>query len=155
MEKELTKLLEQLCIKSFLSVESITCKTENDEKILKFDISTEEPNMLIGRHGETLFSIQQVFRVMAANIYKEEDVPHIIIDVDGYRDNQVENACKMVDQFVEKMNSFGKDAISMPPMPSYKRRAIHFYVVEKYPNLESDSTGYGQERKIVLKKKEE
>lgn len=154
MEKDLTKMLEELCIKSYLSVESIKCKTENDEKILKFDITTEEPQILIGRHGETLFSLQQVFRVMAETKYKDEQVPHIIIDVDGYRDSQVEGAYKMVDQSIQKMNALGKQKISLPPMPSYKRRAVHFYVIENFPDYETESIGFGTERKVVISKKQ-
>ena len=61
MEKELIKMLEELAIKAYLSIESIKCEYENG--ILKFNIKTDEPNIVIGRHGETLLALQQIFRL--------------------------------------------------------------------------------------------
>jgi len=153
MQKELTKMLEELSIKAFLSVESIRCVQENDGKVYRFEITSEEPNIVIGKFGETLFSLQHIFRLMAEKKFPDEEIPHIIVDVDKYRDNQIDNALSITDEFVKRMNELQREKIELPPMASYKRRAVHFHVMEKYPELETESTGFGQERKIVVKRK--
>jgi spoIIIJ-associated protein len=154
MEKELTQMLEQLAINSYLSIESIKCEYENGEEVLKFTIKTEEPNIVIGKYGETLFALQQIFRLMATKKFEEkEDLPHLIIDVDGYRESQIDNALSMAENSIRKMSEYGQNRVELPPMSSYKRRAIHFMVVEKYPEIQTESVGQGKDRKIVLSKK--
>ena len=152
MEQELKKLLEELCIKAYLSVTSIECEYEQDSKVLKFALQSDESNILIGKYGETLFALQQIFRLMASRS-TEEELPHIILDVDGYRDNQVENALNIAKEFIRKMKATSLTSIDLPPMASYKRRAVHFYVVENHPELNTDSTGFGAERRIVISEK--
>jgi len=154
MEKQLISLLKDLAIKSFLSITDVECIAEKDSEILKFNISSDEPNILIGKYGETLFALQQVFRLMAENKMGRENIPHIILDVDGYRDNQTENAVHMAEEAIRKMERFEKTRIELPSMPSYKRRAVHFYIVENYPEIETESTGFGPDRRIVLSKKQ-
>jgi len=153
MEKELKTLLEELAIKSFLSIKEIECVKENDDKILKFNILSDEPSMIIGKYGETLTALQQIFRLLAESKFGRENLPHIILDVDSYRDNQIENAIYLAEKSIKKMEEFEKDSIDLPPMPSYKRRAVHFYISEKYPELITESKGVGIERRIVLSKK--
>ncbi len=155
MEKELIKMLEELAIKAFLSIESIKCEYEND--ILKFNIRTDEPNIVIGRHGETLLALQQIFRLMALNKEfeeeLEEEVPHIIVDVDGYREGQIEKALKIAKDSISRLMNSTRDSIELPPMVSYKRRAVHFLTTEEYPDIVTESIGQREERRIVISKK--
>ncbi len=152
MEQELKELLEDLALRSFLSVSSVDITTE-ESGILKFMIKSDEPNIIIGKHGETLFAFQQVFRLLAERKF-EGELPHMIVDVDGYRDHQVEQATVMAENAVSKMRRYGDTTYELPPMPSYKRRAVHFYIVENFDDIETSSTGVGQDRRIVLTLKE-
>lgn len=154
MEKELIKLLEDLAVKSFLSITNVNCVSENEGKILKFEIESSEPNVVIGKYGETLFALQQIFRLLAERKFGEE-LPHIILDVDKYRDNQTKNAVFMAEEAVTRMKRTDAKEAELPPMASYKRRAIHYYIVDKYPNIKTQSVGTGEERKVILSIKEE
>lgn len=154
MEKELIKLLEDLAIRSFLSITNINCVKENEGSVLKFEISSNEPNVLIGKYGETLFALQQIFRLIAEKKFGDE-LPHLILDVDKYRDNQTQNAIYLAEEAIRRMKRDDLKEAELPPMASYKRRAIHYYVLDKYPNIKTQSSGTGEERKVILSIKED
>jgi spoIIIJ-associated protein len=141
--------LEQLMILTVLSFNSVEAFHEGT--LVRFNIKTDEPGMIIGKHGETLFALQQVFRTMVKHGKDIEE--NIIVDVDDYRLNQEENACQMAQDIARKVRSVG-EPVELIPMPSYKRRAIHMMFTEgDFGDLEVYSVGEGEMRRIRVEKK--
>jgi predicted RNA-binding protein Jag len=119
----------------------------------KYNIITDKPQLIIGHHGDVLFSTQQLVRLISKNFIEENE--SIIIDVDNYRKNQEANASEVAKSAVEKLQNT-KLPVHLMNMPSYKRRAIHKALdIPEYDFVETSSEGEGKERHIVLKLKED
>ena len=134
-EEKLTErakeVLKDLLIKSFLPSDEIEIDEmkENEEKtIYRLNIVSDEPQTIIGRHGEAMFALQQILRV----ILKREldaDVSRVIVDVDNYRKGQERSAVQVAKIAIQKLLKTGEKQ-RLYPMPSYKRRAIHTFLLK-------------------------
>ena len=147
LQQELTKKLEDLLIKTLMDFKSIEFEMK-EENVVRFNIMSDEPGMLIGKHGETLFAIQQVLRVL---ISRSTDFDgNVVLDIDNYRLNQEENAQTMASDIARKVRA-NNEAIELVPMPSYKRRAVHMmFQTDEYKDLDVYSVGEGETRRIRI-----
>lgn len=157
-EEQLTEraqdILKDLLIKSFLPSDEIDVEEMQDEdkKMFRFNIVSDEPQTLIGRHGETLFALQQLLRLILKKEFKDH-TSSVIVDVDNYRKEQEKSAIHVAKMAIRSLMRTG-EAQKLFPMPSYKRRAIHAFLLNKeYENISSESEGRGEGRCVVLKLK--
>lgn len=142
---QLVKVLEELLIKSLLSFSEVEFE-EKETDLLRFNIKSDEPGMIIGKHGDTLFALQQIFRTIASRKFGFEG--NVILDADNYRLDQEKSACEMAQDIARKVRG-AQEAVELIPMPSYKRRAIHMMFMEdEYKDLEVYSVGEGETRRI-------
>jgi spoIIIJ-associated protein len=114
--------------------------------------------LVIGRRGETLQALQHILRLVverrAAAELDSAMVPErmsIVVDVDGYRERQIETQLELAERRAEQVLASGNPA-RLPPLGAYLRRAVHLYIAEKYPELTTESLGYGAEKAVVIKK---
>jgi len=127
-----------------------------DEDITRVEIASPQASKIIGWHGETLNSIQHIVKSMIRSQQKLERSPFIVLDVDGYRKDQEEKACKSAEQKADFVRRTG-NRVALPPMNPYFRRVVHLYIASHpdLQDLETESTGEGDYRQIVLKLKNE
>lgn len=123
--------------------------TEDGKTFLKYNVITNHPQIIIGHHGEVLFSIQQITRMATKKLLGDESAS-IIVDVDNYRKNQEGNAIEMAQKAINQVLKTGAP-VKLVNMPSYKRRSIHREIAEKHDNLETISEGDGDSRHIIIK----
>ncbi|MBI3960436.1 MAG: Jag N-terminal domain-containing protein [Chloroflexi bacterium] len=118
---------------------------ENDTAIY-LNLVGDDLGALIGRHGETLASIQYLVRLMVNQ--KVHRWTNIVVDVDGYKDRRAEKlaqmALRMADQVVETGRS-----VALEPMPANERRLIHI-ALRNHPRVYTESTGEDTRRKIQI-----
>ncbi len=128
--------------------------SEEDE-ILRVDIESDDPSRIIGWHGETLNAIQHILKAIIRTKENLDRAPFIVLDVDGYRRAQEEKVCRMADQKADFVRRTG-NRVALAPMSPYFRRIVHLYVAnnENLQDLETESTGDGDYRQIVLRMKE-
>jgi len=111
----------------------------------------EEAPIVIGRHGETIRSIQKILEVI---FYKKFGIPvKLLVNVNDYREKQKEKLEAMAVQFAAKTEET-KNPVYLNNLSSYERKIIHEYVMSNYPDLISYSIGEGKERKLVIDLKE-
>ncbi len=137
-------------IVSYFNLGEITINEyEGADKELILDINGEDLAILIGKHGSTLDSIQQI--VSALSFKKLGFYYPVIIDVEGYKSRQrikLENLAKNLANKV--FNS--KKPYSMHPMNPYKRRIVHTYLSGD-DRVETHSEGEGRARHLVISPK--
>lgn len=122
-----------------------------DDGITRYNIMSEEPQIVVGRHGETLFAIQHVFRLMTRRM--SEDGLRMIVDANDYRKKQEQNVISLSETKIAKLREHG-GVIHFNPMPSYKRRAIHMHIMENHTDIDTKSVGVGQDRKLTISLKD-
>jgi len=141
------KLLELMGVAAKVEV-----KEDSENEALVIDISSEnETGLLIGRHGQTLLSFQS----MVGMILKQKlgEWTRVIVNVGDWRQKEEENLKSLATQAAERVKTTGE------PQPIYnltasQRRIIHLNLASD-PDISTESQGEGEERYLVIKKKEE
>ena len=142
--------------KKFLSEVFAAMKIEveinsaTDESLVLFDLVGKNLGILIGKHGQTLDSLQYLLN-LAANKPDAPQKLHFILDVENYRQRRTEtlkNLAKGVAQQVWKT----RKEIKLEPMNRHERRIIHT-ALQDNNKVETHSTGEEPYRCIVVSPK--
>ena len=125
---------------------------DTDREVINLEIETDEPQILIGQQGQTLFEIQRLLRtVLNKRLADLSKVFFLNLDINGYKRKKIDYlkylAKDSADQVAES-----KEEKSLLPMSSYERRVIHAEL-SKRTDVITESRGDGYERHIVIKSK--
>jgi len=145
IQETVEELLTKLCT-PFRKVR-IEVKEENNYRV---NIESEEPSLLIGHHGDNIYALQNLLRIM---IWKKSPGDYsLVIDVDDYRKRQEENVLKLAERKVETLRKTNESQ-SLPPMSPYFRRLVHLHLASMFDDVETESVGEGDFRYLTIKPK--
>ena len=122
-------------------IETATC---HDEII--FNIIGDGSGIFIGKKGQTLEALQYLLNKIRTR--QSADMPHIIVDSEGYRSRHIENLESLALRLSEKAKK-KSGPIATPPLNSSDRRTIHMKLKQD-PDLTTWSKGDGSMRKVVI-----
>lgn len=94
---------------------------KNDGSVT-FKLHGNDMGILIGKHGQTLDSLQYLTNLVA-NKNSAERV-RVIIDVEDYRDRRVETLTRLASRLAEKVKRTG-ERVALEPMNPHERKIIH------------------------------
>lgn len=92
------------------------------EGSITFRLHGDDMGILIGKHGQTLDSLQYLANLVA-NKNSEERV-RVIIDVEDYRDRRAETLTRLASRLAEKVRRTG-ERVALEPMNPHERKIIH------------------------------
>jgi len=147
--KFVIELIEKIC--DYLGVK---VEVEVEDTITKgviFNLTSEDANVLIGRDGSVLKSIERIAREATATAFKHEPFYHFSIDVDDYIRKREWYLKETVKSVAKKVLNTGQP-YRFPPMPNYERKIIHSLIQNDYPDLKSESIGEDPHRKLIISK---
>lgn len=125
---------------------------EEEKNIFDINITSQNPSLLIGYHGDNIYALQHLLKVLLWKKTGSEDY-HITLDVDSYRKRQEESILNLAIRKADKARQYRK-AQAMPPMSSALRRKIHLHFMGAgFDDLETYSEGEGENRHLVIKPK--
>ncbi|MFC1873279.1 RNA-binding cell elongation regulator Jag/EloR [Chloroflexota bacterium] len=124
---------------------------EEDSPLIAFDITGNDLGILIGRRGQTLACLQFIARLIVAHRTKMR-LP-MVVDVEGYRQRRYEALQALAWRIADQVKSRGAPFI-LEPMAANERRIIHLSLVDD-PDVTTQSTGEGDERKVIIMLKEQ
>ena len=146
MENLIRKKLDEIL--EFMSV-SPEVLIEEEDGTYKVVMNGEDLSFLIGFRGESLNALQTL---VANFVFNEKgEWVHILMDINGYRESRRERIEEMVRGFIDRVR-FHNSEVELPTMNAFERRQVHTFVSE-YPDIISESTGEGRNRRVVLKLK--
>ena len=117
--------------------------------VVNFDIKLEEPQILIGQGGQTLFEIQRLLKTILNK--KLQKVFYLNLDINDYKKKKIEYLKDLAKDLADQV-SLNKEEKVLPPMSSYERRIIHAEL-SKRTDVATDSQGEGFDRHVVIKPK--
>lgn len=120
-----------------------------EDNVYNVKISGDNLNFLIGFRGQSLEALQTLVKLIIFR--KTEQQVTLSIDINDYKTAKSEKLQEMARGFIDKVRFFQKE-IELPTMNPWERRQIHMFVAE-YEDVESESTGEGENRRVVLKPK--
>ena len=146
------EILEQLL--NLMDIEAQVTPSEEfsvntDEGIttsIGLNIEGEDLGILIGRRGQTMGALQHIVRIIMA--HKMDIRIPVVIDVEGYKQRRCEGLQALAVRLADQVKT-RKIPFTMEPMPAFERRIIHL-TLAKDPNVTTESTGFGEARKVVV-----
>jgi len=152
-EKEL-KIIEEKTKEFFermgldVEIEMNYLKEEND--IMEINVfKIEDAKMFIGKQGLILGNLQLILRKI---IKKELDKEiYLTLDIDNYRKNKINSYKSIANSAAEEVSTTGQQKI-LPPLSSYARRIIHMELAKRN-DVETESVGMGDQRRLIVKPK--
>lgn len=118
----------------------------SDKESINLDIKLEEPQILIGEKGQTLFEIQKLLRMILNK--KLESIFYLNLDINDYKKKKNDYLKKLAKEIAEEV-SFSKKEKALLPMSSYERRIVHAEL-SGVNGIKTESRGDGQDRYIVV-----
>ncbi|MDE2030679.1 MAG: hypothetical protein KGI58_00230 [Patescibacteria group bacterium] len=146
-EDQIKKIIEDIF--KHLNCTISKCEFSSDGNYLWCMIDTPDSRFIIGRDGETLRSLNHLVHKMIEKDTAEEETKNIFIDVNGYQKKRFNNLKTIAHMMAERARYF-KSNIEIDPMPAYERRIVHMFL-ENAPDIKTESEGYGQNRRVVIK----
>ena len=125
-------------------------QNNNNEKIsdvINLNIILEEPQILIGEKGQTLFEIQRLLRAIVTK--KIQKIFYLNLDINNYKQSKAEYLKKISKELADEV-SLTKEEKVLFPMPAHERRIIHAELTRRLDVI-TESRGEGADRRIVIK----
>ena len=149
--KTIKKTIEEFFEKMTISVSNTDAEvyTNDESEAVKVNIILQEPQILIGQGGQTLFEMQRVLRMMLNK--KLGKVFYLDLDINEYKSKKVEYLKNLAKDLADQV-SLTKETKILFPMPSYERRILHKELGLR-TDITSESQGEGLDRHIIIKPK--
>lgn len=149
-EKELTPLEkgQEFLKKIFKSMhKDIQIECIEEDINYKFNLIGDDLGLLIGKHGQTLDSLQYLTN-MAANKNVTGARVRIVLDVENYRKRREETLCQLAERLANKARKY-RTKVVLEPMNRHERKIIHM-ALQDYADIITYSDGVEPHRKIVV-----
>lgn len=149
-EKELTPLErgQEFLKKIFKSMhKDIQIECIEEDITYKFNLIGDDLGVLIGKHGQTLDSLQYLTN-MAANKNVTGARVRIVLDVENYRKRREETLCQLAERLANKARKY-RTKVVLEPMNRHERKIIHM-ALQDYADIITYSDGVEPHRKIVV-----
>lgn len=121
---------------------------EEGEGNVVFNVESPHHALLIGKGGETLRSLQQVFNAMQRKAGED----FATIDVAGYRKEREQKLEAIAQEAADRARSTASK-VHLKPMNAYERRQVHM-VLADMPDIVTTSEGEEPHRVIVVQLRE-
>lgn len=141
-EKVVSDLFKDLGIEESFEI------TESEESV-DVVVSSDDPGLIIGYHGDTLDSLQLVLSLMLAK--KLGEYKRVSLEVGDYKKNRSDYLKNLAAQTKDRVIAEGTE-IFLPNLKPWERREVHLYLQDD-GEVVSESVGEGKERTLVVKPK--
>ena len=122
---------------------------EKDSEVT-LDLVGKDLGILIGKHGQTLDSLQYLTN-LAANIHDSEERIYFVLDVENYRNRRATALKKLAKSVAERAIRTRQD-VKLEPMSRTERKVIHTALQEN-SKVETHSAGEDPYRYIIVSPK--
>ncbi len=129
--------------------ESPAGQTDGASDVVNLSIKLDEPQILIGERGQTLFEIQRLLRMLLTK--KLQKVFYLNLDINDYKSKKIEYLRELAKDLADEVALTREEKV-LSPMSSYERRAIHIELKSRQ-DVVAESQGEGLNRHIVIKPK--
>ncbi len=129
-----------------MGLNGITMQADEKEEGAVITLAGEGLNVVIGRHGETLDSLQYLTGLVASRASGE--YYRITLDCGNFRDRREKTLQSLARRMAQQAVRTGR-SMTLEPMNPYERRIIHSEV-QKVEGATSTSIGEEPNRKVII-----
>lgn len=124
-------------------------QARNEEGQTIIELQGDGLGLVIGRHGQTLDSLQFLLNIAVNRMVKES--VHFILDAENYRAKRKETLERLALQSADRVIRSGKP-LRLEAMKAYERKIIHT-ALQDSDKVETMSEGTEPNRYVMIKKK--
>ena len=161
MFEEVKKIIKEFFEKTTFNVE-VEILPQKDLTI-PINLKTDEPQILIGEGGQTLFEIQHLLKailrrkiaakdpvsISLGEAGEQEENFYIDLDINGYKKKKNDYLKELARSVADEVFLTKKEKV-LSPMPAHERRIIHLELAGR-SDVVTESVGEGFERRLVIK----
>jgi|SRR3989338_8644975 len=142
--KEIKQALEEFFGKMGMPLSGVTVEIGQDA--IALDVTSPNPEMLIGQNGQTLLELQRILKVLINKKFQTN--MHLDVDINGYKKQKIQHLKNLAKNAANEVFLTRAKKI-LPPMPSYERRIIHAELAGRQ-DIITGSQGEGEQRRVVI-----
>ena len=116
-----------------------------EEGRLILEILSDEPAIIIGKHGGTLEALQVIANIRAGRINDGEPV-RVVLDTEDYRYRREQNLLRMANRVARDVRRSRRSQL-MEPLNAFERRIVHTALGEE-GDITTESEGDGLYKQI-------
>ena len=120
-----------------------------NEGVVTFKLHGSDMGILIGKHGQTLDSLQYLTNLVS-NKNSAERI-RIVIDIEDYRERRVETLNRLAQRLADKVKRTGERVV-LEPMNPHERKIIHV-ALQNDRRITTLSEGEEPYRRVVIELK--
>lgn len=120
---------------------------------LTLEILTDDPAIVIGKHGSTLESLQLITNIHAGRIKPEGDPLRVVLDTEDYRYRREQSLLRMANRVATQVRRTGRPRL-LAPLNPFERRLIHTALGEMR-GVTTESEGDGLYKQIRVSCRDE
>lgn len=109
-------------------------------------ITVEDPQILIGQSGQTLFELSRLLRIVLSKKLQKDF--YLNLDINDYKKKKMEYLKDLATTAANEV-ALTKEKKVLPPMPAYERRIIHAKLSGRQ-DIATQSQGEGADRCVVI-----
>ena len=136
---------------SMISLEGDIQTEEKEEGGLAINVTCEDPQLYIGEKGQTLSEVLYILKSLTRR--KLGESVYIALDINDYWKNKEHYTRELARTTADEVSLF-KAPKELPPMSAVERRIVHMELQERN-DVETESTGDGETRRVVIRLKSE
>ena len=148
IEEYLSRLLAHTGLENY----EVSLEETDDEVLAHINVDESDVGILIGYHGETLAALQRMVRL----VFKDELAKRFVLNINDYKERREEKLREMTMNIAQKVLEIGDEYV-FPYLPANERFFVHSELSNhpEFSTLESVSEGEGQNRRLVIRPKQE
>ena len=116
-----------------------------EEGRLILEILSDEPAIVIGKHGGTLEALQVIANIRAGRINDGEPV-RVVLDTEDYRYRREQNLLRMANRVARDVRRSRRSQL-LEPLNAFERRIVHTALGEE-GDITTESEGDGLYKQI-------
>ena len=144
LERQIVEFVTALLEKASLPAE---VRIEHREPgRLTLEILSDDPAIVIGKHGSTLESLQMITNIHVGRINSEEQPLRVVLDTEDYRYRREQSLLRMANRVAHEVRRTGRPRL-LAPLNPFERRLIHTALGE-LGGVATESEGDGLYKQI-------
>ncbi len=150
MSDDITRTLEQVfrAIADGVGREAEVTVVTVDDGSTQVTLTGEDLDVLIGREGSVIDSLQYLGHQIALRRGAEGAAGRVTVDVDGYRERRQKQLEKLAEHAANEAVTYGEE-IELDAMTPHDRRIVHMALAER-TDVVTRSEGQEPRRRIVV-----
>ena len=144
LERQVVEFVTELLEKASLPADVRIDQREPGR--LTLEILSDDPAIVIGKHGSTLESLQLITNIHVGRINTEGEPVRVVLDTEDYRFRREQSLLRMANRVAHEVRRTGRPRL-LAPLNPFERRLIHTALGEM-GGVTTESEGDGLYKQI-------